>query len=446
MRDTSRRQFLRASAAVVPLVGAGTSVGATNRRLAQTRTLQQQGVPGYADWIPADDIILDENDEVTVGSFDVRAMLETFAADDEGGDESDEPTPLPIEGFFFNVLAAAFGWGSLDEVGLSEPIIGQESRAATENPSLDGVPADRQTSVGDTSVYTGSFDTDEFETIVEDEAFAETDSPGVYRFETFFGEEFVTWEEGYVAVSSTLEELQAVVAAGTGDAASRHRESTDLEQLLASGGQGDFVFARFTEAESLTFDQEGEDDFFQLDYSPLEGVQGYAHSNWVDIEAEQLDAVTVAGFASEDGIDMDRLGQIGADATQQDISRNGRFVTIETRYEGEALTGTPDDDTSGDDNTTDDASDDDTGDDDTSSDDTTDDDTDGDDNTTDGETGDDDTSDDDAGDEEMDGNDTSGDDTGGDDADGAGFGVIAALSSIGGAGYMLSRRLGPSDE
>ena len=434
MAETSRRQFLRASAIAVPLIGAGTAVGTQNTYFGQQQALQQQDVPAYADWVPADDSVLDENEELSVGTLEIATLLEIIAEGEDEEDDDDDEVPIPFEAYIVAAFAAVFGWDTLDEGGLAEPVLGQSGQQAMEAPTTTDAPATRQLFIGDTSVYLGSFDTEEIESIVDDGDFEETDVADIFAFETpFYGEQLLAWDENYLVLGEDIDEVAAVIDAGTGEQASRAETDEDFARLLATAGQGEFVFCRLAEAETLTFD-EGDGDFFGIDYSPLEGVQGYAHSNWFDIDAERLDAVTALSYPTEDAIDMDRLGGLGADASQRESRQDGRFVTIETVYDEEFATD-PDDDEQDDEQDDDDEREQD--------DDGEGEDTDppaDDENEGEEETG----SDDDADgqdDQEADQDDVDEPD---DDADdnGAGFGVVAALSGLGGVGYLLSKRVG----
>jgi PGF-CTERM protein len=203
-------------------------------------------------------------------------------------------------------------------------------------------------------------------------------------------------------------------------------------------------------------------------YSPVEAaeLQGYTQSLTVDLDDAVITVTTAFSHESEAAVDEDVLSAVGSETGESTLSRDGRFVTVESTYPDvvpdDAGDGTDDggmDDGGGDDGGMDDGGGDDDGMDDGGGDDGGMDDGTGDgsddgggDDGSDGG-GDDGTDDDGGGGDGADGGSDDGTDEGSEDGSdgdgdgsgdglGPGFGLPSALAGIGGAGYLLSRRLG----
>ena len=413
-----RRGFLQASAATVSLAGIAGAGVATRFG---SSGMQAAAIPDYADWVPADDAFLRDDGTVFVAGLDVTAFLEFLASDaqDDGGDDDEsEAQPFPLESVIQPFLSIIFDASFLEQLGLASPIVGQSLNADNPEDIETDAPADQFVAMGDTTVYLGSFDTDAITSAAESAGLTD-EGDGVYTNDQ--GSVALAWDSEWVVTSSDPELVRTTIAAGTGQETRRYEVSDDFGELLSRAGQGDFVSAQLAREPTLTF-SETDGDFFNIDYSAIQetGIQGYAQSSVYDTNERRIDTTLTVSYESEDSVDTDALAAVGAEASQRSSSRDGRFVTLQFRYtESDFISGggTDDGTDDGTDNGTDNGTDD--GTDNGSTDDSTD-----------GGTND-----------EMD-DETSDEEEESSDDDGPGFGVAATVTALGGAGYMVSRRLG----
>lgn len=402
MNEQSRHHFIRSSALAVGVGGVlGAGIGQQNA------TAQGSGeVPAYAEWVPEGEFILNEQGELELGSYTLEAQIELF-----GEISGSEETPLQFEPLTYSTLLLNF-WQFLGRTNLSEPILGSLTGAGNLNdidPST--VPAERHTLVGTTSVYTGSFDTDEIESTVQNSDASETSEDGIFEFPTG---ETVTWGEGYLLLGADVEEVAAVQATGDGPEQPRYESSGELEQLLGAVDHSGYALTRLTDSGTLDIDQYAG----SVDHSPIEGATGYVGTLTYDSDTTEFDATTVLRYSEEGGIDTDRIGSMVVNELDQEITTDGRTVRVTARYGRDEAGFEPsggDDENDGNGGTGGENNGDDTG------------------NETDSGGGAQNESNGGGDDESSDGN-------------GAGFGIATAVSSLGGAGYLLSQRLGDDSE
>ncbi|MXR51890.1 twin-arginine translocation signal domain-containing protein [Halovenus sp. WSH3] len=391
MNDQSRRQFLRSSAVAVGVMGAG---------LAQQRGAAQQTgeIPGYAEWIPDGDSVLNNAGEIDIGTYTVTEQVEQF-----GEVSASTNPPLQFEPFVYTASMLNL-WQALGVTSLAEPVLGPlASMSDPTNAEPTGVPAERHTLIGRTSVYTGSFDTDAIAQAVEDSDATETQYDGVYEYPNTA---VIAWGDGYLLQGDTQSTEQVVAIRNTGDGSRspRYESSTQLRDLLTAVDHTGQVILRHSSDGTLNTGAYTE----QLDHSPIEGASGYIGTLRYDLDATEFDGTTVIRYPDEGSIDTDRISQMVTDELRSEITRDGRTVRVTASYDRGAVGFDP--------NSSQDGSD---GEDGSDSENSTD---------SDG----------------MDGNNSASNDTDGSessDGSGPGFGVATALSTIGGAGYLLSRRL-----
>lgn len=421
MNNKSRRQFLRSSAAAV-------GTGVVGIGLSQQRGVAQEigEPPEYAEWIPQGDSILNDVGELDIGTYTFDEQIELFGEVSAGEDQ-----PLQFEPFIYT--ASMLGaWRALSLTNLADPVLGSlnsVSDATEADPS--GVPADRHVLVGRTSVYLGSFDTDAIQQAVEDSDATETEYDGVYEYPNTA---VIAWGDGYLLQgdnqnAQNVEQVAAIRNTGDGDQQPRYESSPELQELLTAVDHTGQVIFRYTDDGTLSTGEYSQ----SIDHSPLEGATGYIGTLRYDVDATEFDATTVVRYPEGASIDTDKVGSIVADEHLEEITQDGRSVRVTASYDRSAVGFDPSDGDDGDDGT--DGEDGDDG-------------TDGSDGQ-DGDDGTDGSDGEDGGDDGQDGSDdgtNTNDSSESSDGSGPGFGVMGAVSAVGGAGYLLSQRLNDSSE
>jgi len=443
-----RRGFLRASAGALSLAGLGVS------GIGGAHGTQAVDTPQYADFVPADDRFSSENGAVGVVSADVPSLIEFFRVE---SDQQFETPPFQLEPLLQLSFLAGFEFSLFQGLGLEGVI--PVAAAGGNNPGFGEIATselvtDRLTSFGNVTVSSGSYDADGIAAAIEESELTESDVAGVFTGSNpaFGGSQqsepvAVTWGSGYV-ISGPAPELVAVAEETVqGETARLSEQNEDFARQVADAGAGSFTSTGFSLEGQLQID--GSNSF--VDYSALResAVQGYTHSHVVNPGMSVWDGTSVLSYETTDAVDEEALSGMGTEAAESSLSRDGRFVTVESDYsnllpddgtdgggnggtggDGGGNGGTGGD--GGDDGAGGDGGDDgaggDGGDDGTSGD-----------GSGDNETG----IDGGAGDDESGDNETGGD--GGDDGFGPGFGPLSVLAGIGGAGYLLSRRLGDTE-
>jgi hypothetical protein len=470
-----RRGFLRSSAAVASL-GA---LGVTGVTPTWGSAVQSGDVPAYADFVPADDQFLSETGVLQFQSIDVDAFVDIITFQEETGDNDnqDETIPFQLSPQPVSLFTAAFHFSLLNGLGLGEevPLAGLSGQEPPEE--VPDTRTDRVSVVGDVVFDIGDYDADALVTAVEEAGLTESDTAGVFTGPDPRGggnqEQTVAiaLSSDYLVAGGNVESVQTVVETARGNGSRLHEQNSDFARLLADTGDGAFVTVRFATGGGPLPTPDG--GFLNIDYSPIEQatLQGVAQSNVYDLDAMEVSATTVFSHVSTDDVDESALSGVGASAAERSVSRDGRFVTVESLYtefpgsDGGSDDGGSDDgsgdDGSGDDGSGDGGSDDGSGDggsDDGSGDGSTDDgsgdgggmdDGSDDDGSGDGSTDDgsgDGSTDDGSGDGTDDGDNATDGDGGGGDGFGPGFGVLSAVASLGGAGYLLSQRLSGDTE
>jgi hypothetical protein len=457
-----RRGFLRASAAAVSLAGFGVA-GGTGLTGETLGSVQAGDVPSYADFVPADDRFLSENGAIQVTGVDIESFIEISQAE---GSQEFETTPFQLEPLVLGSLFIGAEFSRLDQLGLGEalPIVATGGQPP-EDGEIPDFQTDRLTGVGDVAITSGSYDTDTIAAAVEESELTESDTPGIFvgPDPTVGGTQqdqsvAITWSSAYVITGPSVDLVVAAEETAQGQRDRLADQNQGFATQLAAAGASDFTSTRFSPEGEI---QVEEPDSF-VDYSPIveSQVQGYTHSHVVELENDVWTATTVLSYPSTDAVDVDALSGVGSMADERSLSSDGRFVTVESSYAGLLPSDDPGDggsedgsdgggsddgtggDGSGDDGSGDDGSGDNGSGDDGSGDDGSGDDSSGDDGSGDDGSGDDSSGDDGSGDDGS-GDDDSGDDgSGGGDGLGPGFGPLSVLAGLGGAGYLLSQRLG----
>lgn len=437
-----RRGFLRASAGAVSLAGLG--VSGTGGAYGRTQSVD---TPRYAEFVPADNRFRSENGAVGVVSASVPSLVEFFRIE---SDQQFETTPFQFEPLAQLSLLAGFEFSLLGGLGLGEiiPVAMAGNESGFGEIPISELATDRLTSFGNVTVTNGSYDADAIAAAIEEGELTESDSSGVFTgpnpaFEGSQQEQpvAVTWSSGYL-ISGPDPELVAVTEETVqGETARLSEQNEDFARQVANAGAGSFTSSGFSLEGRL---QVSESDSF-VDYSALResAVQGYTHSHVVNPEESTWNATSVLSYETTDTVDEEALSGVGSAAADSSLSRDGRFVTVEADYTNLLPDSGADDGTgdgsgnngTGGDGGADDGTGGGSGDDGTGGDS-------GADDGTGGGSGDDGTGSDGSGD-----NGTGGDDDNGSGGDGSGpgFGALSALAGIGGAGYLLSRRLGDTE-
>ncbi len=410
MTDQSRRQFLQTSAATLGAAGLATA------GLGSASAQQTGDLPAYAEFVPTGDSILSSRGELELGTYSLDAQVELF-----GQVSGSDSIPLQFEPFIYSTLLLQF-WQFLGRTELSEPVVGSLSNFnALEDVSevdASNVPAERHTLIGNTSLYSGPFDLDTIQQRVDESDATETSQSGIYEYPTG---EIVTWGDGYLLLGASVEQVAAIQQTGDGSAQPRYEQDAELETLLRAVEHGGHTLTRLTNDGTLKVSEYGQ----TLDHSPVEGATGYIGTLNYDSNATEFTATTVARYPDEASVATDRISGMIVKELDSNITTEGRSVRLTASYDRAEAGLAPDD--SGDDGT-DDGQDD--GDDSQSDD--GDDGTDGTDGGTNG-------TDDGTTQQDSDGSESS-------DDGGPGFGIGTALSSLGGAGYLLARRVGNNEE
>lgn len=396
MDKQSRRQFIRSSAVAVAATGVlGAGIGQ------RAGAAQDSSVPDYAEWIPEGEIILNQQGEIDIRTYTLDAQVKLFAEVSTRGDPL-----LQLEPFIYTSRMTGL-WQILAQVDLAEVVFGSlvgAERAEDVEPS--GIPADRHTLLGRTSVYAGSFDTDAIAESVRNSDAEETEFAGVYEYPN---DAVIAWGDGYLIQgdNQNIEQVAAIRNTGDGDQQPRYENTAELEQLLTAVDHSGQTFLRLTEDGTLNTSQYSD----TIDHSPIEGASGYIGTLGYDVDTAEFDATTVIRYPDEGSIDRERISGMVTNALSQEITAEGRSVRVTARYDRDEVGYNPDANSD------------------------TDSETDG--GGTDGnET------------QEMDDSDTNTSEDGSESSDGSGpgFGVLSAATGLGGAGYLLSKRLGEDSE
>lgn len=406
MNQQSRRQFIGSSAVALGVAG-GLGTGITSGFGA----VQDGEIPAFAEWIPEGEIILNQQGELGMGTYTFESQLELFGEVSAGGQR-----PFQFEPFVYTAGMIRL-WRALTVTDLAEPILGSLNDAQSAgdvDPS--GVPAERHLLIDRTSVYTGSFDTDAIAESVQNSDATETQFDGVYEYPNTA---VIAWGDGYLIQgdSQNVEQVAAIRNTGDGDQTARYENTPDLEQLLRAVDHSGQTVLRLTDDGTLSVDQYSE----VIDHSPIEGATSYVGTLGYDVEATEFDATSVLLYPDEGSVDTELISGIITSELSQEITADGRSVRVTARYDRADVgfdIDDSDDSTDGEDGID--------GDDSTDGDDTSD--------GTDGSDG------EDGMDGQNDSNSTDGEDSS--DGSGPGFGLMTGLSAVGGAGYLLSQRLG----
>ena len=412
MTDQSRRQFLQTSAATIGAAGLVSTVGLGNVGAQQTEEL-----PAYAEFVPTGDEFLSQRGELELGTYRLEAQVELF-----GQVSTSESIPLQFEPFVYSTLLLQF-WEFFQGTNLAEPVFGSlsEFTALDDISEVDtsNVPAERHVLIGRaTSLYLGPFDIDTIQQRVDESDATETSQSGLYEYPNGA---IVTWGDGYLLIGANVDQVAAIQQTGDGLDQPRYEQSSELETLLRAVDHGGHTLTRLTSDGTLSVGEYGQG----LDHSPLEGTSGYIGTLSYDSDATEFSATTVARYPDESSVATERISGLIERELDSNVTTDGRSVRLTASYDRDEAGLAPDD---GSDDGTDDGDD--------NQDDGSDDGTD--DGTNDGDGSDGGTS------ETDDGTDSDGSESS--DDGGPGFGVGTALSSLGGAGYLLTRRFGSENE
>lgn len=466
-----RRRFLQTSAAAVAVAGLGLSGSAA----AQTGS-----VPGYADFVPDDDRLVLNNGAIRFSSLRLEAYFELLATvqnnEQQNNGQETETTPFQFEPQALSIFGSISAFALYGELNIEEQIIGAALSQTQEQVNPEEFPDDSPTdqvlaislprtenqvaSFG-AQISIGSYDADSIATAVEESGFTESDTDGIFvGSDPRIGgtqtdaEVAIAWSSEYVISARSVDLVGTIEAAAQGQSPRLYEQNDTVARQLSGAGGGDFQTTYISRSGELQLSQA--DQAFNIDYSPVQDaqIQGYTGSFSYDIETGTASAITVFSHPSAGAVDQSAFSSVGTSegAANRNLSISGRFVTIETSYEVPNLDG--DDGSDGGDDGSDSGSDDGGDGSDSGSDDGTDGSDSGSDDSGDGSNG-------DSDDGDMDNNDSSGDGDGGSDSNddtdsesddsessddsGPGFGILSAVTGLGGAGYILKRRLEHDD-
>jgi len=290
--------------------------------------------------------------------------------------------PLQFEPFLYTASMIRI-WPILTRIDLADQILGSlnESGSAAEVDRSE-IPADRHILLGRTSVYTGSFDTDAIAQTVEESDAQETEFDGVYEYDNTA---VIAWGDGYFIQGNTqgVDQVAAIRNTGDGDRQPRHDSNDEFQQLLGAVDHSTQTLIRRTDDDTLSTDRYSG----SIDHSPLAGATSYIGTLSYDVDTTEFDATTVIRYPDQGSIDPDQISEMVTNERSQEITRDGRTVRVTARYASEDV----DFDVSNDQNGA---------------------------------------------------NNTDQDSENSSDGSGPGFGLVTGLSAVGGAGYLLSQRLG----
>lgn len=404
MNEQSRRQFLQSSAVYLGAAGVvGAGIGQ------QPAAAQEGNVPAFAEWIPEGDTMLNQQGEIDIGTYTFETQLELFGEVSTRGD-----TLLQLEPYIYTSSMAGL-WQALTQIDLAEPVFGSLVEAeSVEEVDPSSIPVERHTLIGRTSVYTGPFETDTIAETVQSSDAEETEYDGIYEYSN---QAVIAWGEDYLIQgdNQSIEQVAAIRNTGDGDQQPRYESTAELEALLTAVDHSGQTLLRLTDDGTLSTDQYSE----SIDHSPLAGATSYIGTLDYDSETTEFDATTVIQYPEEGSIDTDQIAEMVTSEISRELTTEGQTVRVTALYNRDDIGYSPDDgDDDGDD--TDGEQDGDDGMDDGGSD---------------GQNGTD--------DQGMDGSEAneSEDDSDSSDGSGPGFGILSAVSGLGGAGYLLSRRL-----
>jgi hypothetical protein len=433
-------------------------------------------VPGYADYVPAEveEIVL-QNGSVELASVNLTRLFELLvASSDQEEEEGDsEAARLQFEPQVLGIFSAVTPLSLYDQIGLGDVLpaaaAGSQQSAPEEVPDL---MTDRITSVSTTAmgsgiaVATGSYDPGALASALDQGPLEPSDTSGVYVGDDprFGGTQqdvqvAVTWSDQYIISGPSVALVTTIAATGAGNRPRLHEQNGDLARQLSAAGNGPFTTTSYSPSGTLQINQE---NTFFVDYSPIENVtlKGYSQSTTTDLAAGEINAISTFNHPSSGDASESALSGVGEGAAERSVSSDGRYVTIESVYRGEIPAqeddtsddsssdedssgdGTSDDSSSDEDSSGDGTSDDSSSDEDSSGDGSDDSSSDSDSGSTDGSGSESDSSGDDSGSSDDGGSGGSSDDgSGSSDGGGPGFGLVSALSGLGGAGYLLKQRL-----
>lgn len=330
MVDTDRRTVLEAvGAASLPLVAGCTGVldgggddGGTN------------GPPGYRDWFAAESAIDSADDGYLYAVFDVAALAEL---DDDEGTETEETTtegsasdPLvtnPVRIY----VAAAFLTLRYGQMGVGSLFDGMDEGSS---------PIDRWILIGGHSVVEGSFDADELASELEDDGYDDPSEVGDFSLYEHPDEQWAVAVRDDAVVVVGGDELgdaggvaRAIVDAERGEATRQHEESDAFDRITRAASDGDLVYGMLPEAETFEESDSDGSNGFGFTTAPFAGATGVSQSLSVDPDASRATARAGVVYGSEEDVDTDRLeSELGVQASEFDLDRNGREVSIRATY------------------------------------------------------------------------------------------------------------------
>ncbi|WP_436902327.1 PGF-CTERM sorting domain-containing protein [Halovenus halobia] len=417
----SRRRVLKSSAGALTAAGLGFFSGTT--------AAQMGSVPDYADFVPAgDDRFVLPNGATEFASVDFSRLFELLIAEPNPTGESSETVRFQFEPQILAIISTITPFTLFGRLGFGDAI--PAATVVNQQEAPDGLPdllTERVTAISTgalgvgVSVSEGSYDTDALAAAVAESPLTESSTAGVFvgadpRYSDTEQDITIalTWTEEYIIAGPSVDLVATVRETGRGQQPRLHEQNSDVARQLSAAGHGDFSTTSYAiDGEFQINDQNS----FLVDYTAIENAQltGYTQSNSYDLSAGTISATSVFTHPSTSASSESVLSGVGGQADERSVSSDGRFITIETTYQGAVSS---DDSTDDSDDSTDGGSDS---------------------GGTDGsESG-----------SDMDGgsgDDSAGDDGSGDDGSsssddgGPGFGLVSALTGLGGAGYLLKRR------
>ena len=325
MHRLSRRSVLKGAAAgTAATVFPGIASGATGT------DQESEQVPEWAEWLPSDERFHNENGEYVPLRFGVPEAVElimTPGSADEGG----EPLMSPVA---FAGFIAGSSWTPLQDIGMAEHVLGQPLEDWTElDPEV--VPTEEQISLEGTHVFVGSYDADEIAATLEDVGFEESEIDGVYvdqDAEDGTGEAAISWSDEYVVYGNSPEAVATMIEARRGEVDRAYETMPEFETLLRAGEPGQYILAIY--APDL-FEGGGPDD-------PLAGSQGWIQSVTF---AEDLQSATAAMeiiYPDPDDVQTrDLRVDLIRGAAGFDLEQDGERVSVTATFVADEETATP---------------------------------------------------------------------------------------------------------
>lgn len=297
--------------------------------------------PGYRDWFPTASALESEDGSYLYGVFDIAALAELQDDDEteeetttEGESQSDPLVTNPL-GIY---VAAAFLSFSYAQMGISSVLEGMDEGSS---------PVDRWILVGGSSVFEGSFDTDELESGFEERGYDEPSEVGDFSLYEHPDEPYAVGVKSDTVVAVSDDELEdpgsvatAIIDAERGEATREHEANDTFDRVTRAVTDGDIIYGTLPETETFEADEDEDSSGLGYSVSPFVGATGLSQSLSIDPDAQRVTARAGVVYGSEDDVDTDRLeSDLGNEANEFDLQQDGREVSIEATYQEDDING-----------------------------------------------------------------------------------------------------------